>query len=435
MASSDPTAPFHLESYYTPTLPEGGDHLTVVTSIEAAQAGLVAAPQQRVLLFIIDKSGSMSGNPIEAVKQAVIQGVNALDEQSIFGVIAFDETASIVVPPRPATPGDKTNASSALHWLHGSGGTAFSTGLDLARGLLVNYPDAIRRAIFLTDGNNETERPGAFEPVLNACVGVFECDCWGLGTKWTVGEVQEVARRLNGKASLIPGPGEVAAAFRAAVEKAASKAVANVRLRLWSPQGTQLTLLKQMNPTIEDLSASGVRISPQVVEYPIGSWAPGESRDYQIDVAVPPGGLGEEMLAVRPSVVYQQAGQEQEIRSPAGRVVITWTTDEALSSRINPRVAHYTGQEELAQAIQAGLEARERGDDESATRLLGKAVRLATESDNDDMTARLKRVVDVEDAASGTVRLKRSVDKAATMDLELESTTTKRATRRPVANP
>ena len=103
---------------------------------------------------------------------------------------------------------------------------------------------------------------------------------------------------------------------------------------------------------------------------------------------------------------------------------------EALSSRIDPRVAHYTGQEELAQAIQVGLEARARGDDDTATQMLGKAVKIAAESDNDEMTARLKRVVDVQDAATGTVRLKRGVAKADEMDLELESTTTKRAVRR-----
>jgi len=433
MTSSETTPLFTLESFYTPTLPQGGDRLTIITEVDAADTMLPDAPQQRVLIFIVDKSGSMRGEPVEYVKNAVLKGIEALDEGTTFGVVAFDETASVVVPPYPATPEAKVGAANTLAWLHAAGGTAFSTGLDVARGLFAQYPGAIRRAIFLTDGNNETERRGAFPPVLEACVGVFECDCWGLGTQWTVGEVQEVARRLNGKASLIPGPREIEAAFRSAVEKAASKAVANVRLRLWTPQGTQLTLLKQMNPTIEDLTERGVRINAQQVEYPIGSWAPGESREYQIDVSVPPGDLGEEMLAVRPSIVVAEAGQDQEIRAPQGRVVITWTTDEALSSRIDPRVAHYTGQEELAEAIQAGLEAREKGDDERATQMLGKAVKLAAESDNDEMTARLQRVVDVEDASSGTVRLKRSVDKAAAMDLELESTTTKRAARRPTA--
>ena len=84
----------------------------------------------------------------------------------------------------------------------------------------------------------------------------------------------------------------------------------------------------------------------------------------------------------------------------------------------------------VAQAIQQGLEASERGNVAQATRLLGRAVQLAHESGNADMTSRLKRVVDIDDAANGTVRVKRSVEKAASMDLELESTTTKRAVRR-----
>ena len=65
-----------------------------------------------------------------------------------------------------------------------------------------------------------------------------------------------------------------------------------------------------------------------------------------------------------------------------------------------------------------------------ATQLLGRAVQLAHQSGNADMTSRLRRVVDIDDAANGTVRVKRSVEKAAAMDLELESTTTKRAGRR-----
>src|SRR5262249_1902777 len=104
----------------------------------------------------------------------------------------------------------------------------------------------------------------------------------------------------------------------------------------------------------------------------------------------------------------------------------------ALSSRINARVAHYTGQAELAEAIQGGLQARERGDDEAATQMLGNAFRLAAASGNDEMTARLQKVVEIDDPAAGTVRLNRGVSAAATMDLELESTTTKRAARRPI---
>ena len=58
--------------------------------------------------------------------------------------------------------------------------------------------------------------------------------------------------------------------------------------------------------------------------------------------------------------------------------------------------------------------------------MLGRAVQIAHQSNNAEMTQRLAKVVEVVDASLGTVRLKKDVKKAAAMDLELESRTTKR---------
>jgi hypothetical protein len=85
-----------------------------------------------------------------------------------------------------------------------------------------------------------------------------------------------------------------------------------------------------------------------------------------------------------------------------------------------------TGQAELAQSIQDGLEARDRGEIEVATAKLGKAVKLAHESGNESTAKLLKTVVDVQDAATGTVRLKRDVAKEDAMALETRSTKTTR---------
>ncbi len=45
----------------------------------------------------------------------------------------------------------------------------------------------------------------------------------------------------------------------------------------------------------------------------------------------------------------------------------TWSDDTTLTTRINPAVAHYTGQTELASAIQEGLAAKAAGDEDTAT--------------------------------------------------------------------
>jgi hypothetical protein len=104
----------------------------------------------------------------------------------------------------------------------------------------------------------------------------------------------------------------------------------------------------------------------------------------------------------------------------------TWTDDERLSTQINRDVAHYTGQEELAKAIQTGLEARKAGDEATATFQLGRAVQLAEESGHVDTMRLLERVVDIEDPATGTVRLRPAVADADEMALDTRSTKTVR---------
>src|SRR5271168_1484428 len=83
-----------------------------------------------------------------------------------------------------------------------------------------------------------------------------------------------------------------------------------------------------------------------------------------------------------PSIVYTEGGQETKVSGTP--VVASWTGDETLSARINEQVAHYTGQAELAETIQKGLEARAQGDVDAATRFLGRAAKLAHDSGNEE---------------------------------------------------
>ena len=57
---------------------------------------------------------------------------------------------------------------------------------------------------------------------------------------------------------------------------------------------------------------------------------------------------------------------------------------------------------------------------------LGRAVQLAHDAGNDDTVKLLQAVVDVDDPATGTVRLKRDVEAVDTMALDVRSTRTVR---------
>jgi von Willebrand factor type A C-terminal domain len=179
-----------------------------------------------------------------------------------------------------------------------------------------------------------------------------------------------------------------------------------------------VVFVKQVAPTVEDLTHRRVETGNQTGEYPLGSWG-AEERDYHVQVEVEPAAAGREKLAVRVSVV---AGDEI---LGQGLVKAMWTTDTALSAQISRRVAHYTGQAELAQAVQDGLTARRNGDIATATAKLQRAMELAVESGNAGTAKLLRGVVEI-DEHTGTARLRRGVAAADEMALDARSTRTAR---------
>jgi hypothetical protein len=323
-----------------------------------------------------------------------------------------------------ADPGTRAEAKRAVAGLRSNGGTAIGQWLRLAHRIFQSYPATLRHAILLTDGKNQHETPEELAAAIGLCEGSFRCDCRGVGTDWVVDELRKISTALLGTVDIVPDPAGLAADFEEMMRGAMSKQLPDVMLRVWTPQTAIAKFVKQVAPAIEDLTGRRSQTSPQVGEYPTGAWAPGESRDYHVGVQVNVGAVGQEMLAARVSLVASSPSGQQVLGQ--GLIRATWTEDEALSTRINPGVAHYTGQAELAAAIQDGLEATKRGDEETATAQLGRAVALAHAAGNEDTAKLLAKVVDVVDEATGTVRLKKKVSTADEMALDTRSAKTVR---------
>ena len=424
-------ADFTVDVFQNEYLSEGGQEanaIVTVTSPAAGQAGPAdaAGGAGTAEVIIIDCSGSMSspGSKMSQARAATAAAIDVISDGAAFAVVAGTELARPVFPPdgRMAVASDQTRqeAKRAVETLRPAGGTAIGQWLRLAYQLFGSSPATLRHAILLTDGKNEHESPAQLEAAIGLCEGEFSCDCRGVGTDWVVDELRRVASALLGSVDIVPDPAGLAADFEAMMHSAMAKQVAGVALRVWTPRSASVRFVKQVAPTVEDLTGRRAESGPQAGDYPTGAWAAGESRDCHVCVQVPAAGVGQEMLAARVSLVVGSDVHGQ------GLVRAVWTDDEALSTRINSQVAHYTGQAELAQAIQDGLEARKRGDEDTATSRLGRAVALAQSSGNADTARLLAKVVDVVDAETGTVRLKRAVADADEMALDTRSTRTVR---------
>jgi hypothetical protein len=445
---------FSVDVYQNEYLPEGGREVNAVVTVTATGGGtigcavggpgLLPGPRSAAAVAImVDCSGSMDYPPTKMrnARDATVAAIDTLRDGTHFAVIGGTHVAKEVYPGggRLAVAGTATReqAKQALRRLGAGGGTAIGTWLRLADRLLSSADVAIRHGILLTDGRNEHESPEDLRATLDACAGRFTCDARGVGTDWEVKEVTGIASALLGTADIVADPAGLAADFTRMMETAMGKEVADVSLRVWTPVGAAIRFVKQVAPTVEDLTGRRTEAGPRAGDYPTGSWGD-ESRDYHLCVEVPAAGIGQEMLAARVSLVVPQPGGTA--RSSAaesgggsaqnlgaqGLVRAVWTDDMVASTSINPQVAHYTGQAELAQAIQQGIDLRKAGDIDGATAKLGRAVQLANASGNADTAKLLAKVVDVVDAATGTVRLKTKVAEADEMTLETRSTKTVR---------
>jgi von Willebrand factor type A C-terminal domain/von Willebrand factor type A domain len=427
---STPAPSFTVEAFHNEYLPEGGAEVDAIVSITAAGLGAATTSTDAAEVVVIDCSGSM-GDPstkIAAARRATKAAIDALPDGVLVAVVAGRHDARMVFPTSERMVVldhiTRRQVHAAIDHLTPSGGTAIGTWLRLAERLLSPHPRRLRHAILLTDGRDEHEKPEDLAAALDACDGAFTCDARGIGTDWVVDEVRGIASRLLGTADIVAEPEHLAADFEGIVGRAMGKGAGDVALRVWTPRGATIRAVKQVSPAVEDLTDRRTPdpAKPLIGLYPTGAWGD-ETREYHVRVALDPLGSGEEILAARVGIAAPSLSD-----APLGetRVRVTWTGDSALSTRLNRRVAHYTGQAELADAIQEGLDARRSGDVETATARLGRAVALAAESGNTETSALLEKVVDVEDPTTGRVRLRREVTAADEMTLDVRSTRTAR---------
>jgi len=416
---------FRIETFLNQFLPPGSRRADTVFSL-SAEGGAKPAGMRRVVGLVADKSGSMDGDKMDALKHALRVAVDQMDAEVEAFVLAFDGEPRLVLGLTAMDADGRRRAHAGIQRLEASGGTVMSAALTTARKLFQQRPGAVCQAIMLTDGQNDGNDARMLDSALQECAGVFQADCRGVGTDWSPAQLRVISGHLLGTSQLVADPANLAQDFRDTLTAALSKSVADVRLRLWMPKNARLVAVKQAFPTEIDLTDKVKPVDQRAVDVPLGAWGEG-TLDYFATFDVTPLSIGEQMLVCRPSIVWRDpAGGDAT--APGGNVTVIWTDDAGLSTRIDAQVAHYTGQAEKAQAIQEGLEALGRNDEAAATLHLGRAWALAEQSNDAATTRRLREVI-MPDTAGGTLRLRRDAGRVAVMDLDVASTRTVRAKR------
>ncbi|WP_441248099.1 protein kinase domain-containing protein [Kitasatospora sp. McL0602] len=351
------------DQYLTPDATVAHAILTVLGA--EADSHNLAAAAPRSLVFLVGLSDGLPEADFEAVRQCVVEAVDSLDEGVAFAVVAGSEYARMLYPDTMrlvrASAATKAEAQAALTGLAPVSAAAFGRWIRLADRLFAAHPDTVRTSILLTDLEATAETTEELAAALAASTGRFSCHARGIGVNWSVSQLRSVTTALSGTVDIVATPstptadGSLARELVSIIDRTRQAFARNLALRITMPAGVQVQSLKQTSPSVEELSGRAEPVGPGAFEYPVT--VPGNTAcDFHLSLAIPPGRAGDAFRAADLDVVLlPPAGDGQSLATASVKVVRG--DDLSAPTRINPSVAHYTSQAELAQAITEGLAA------------------------------------------------------------------------------
>ena len=107
---------------------EAADQLTLMLDLTAPISDKAKNRAPQAIQVVLDRSGSMSGEPLESAKGSLLKLVDRLAPQDFFGLVAFDDAALVVVPMRPIQDHHIPSLRQAIRQLNTGGSTDISAG-------------------------------------------------------------------------------------------------------------------------------------------------------------------------------------------------------------------------------------------------------------------------------------------------------------------
>ena len=264
---------------------EATDQVTLLVDLTApTNPGQVNRPGQAVQV-VLDRSGSMAGAPLEAAKNSLLKLVARLAPQDSFGLIAFDDSALVVVPMRPMADHDLPTIKKAIKDLDTGGST------DLATGYLMGLRELNRvttltggTLLLISDGqanSGETDPKFFSEIAQKATEALITSSSIGLGIDYDEKILEAVAQGGGGAHRFAATVDEAVGAIAAEVSNLLDKSAINTMLRL-----TPTEVMTQA-PAIELLQRLPYWKDGETYVVQLGDLYSGENRRFVIDIPLP----------------------------------------------------------------------------------------------------------------------------------------------------
>ena len=262
------------------------DQVTVLVELTAPENPDSANRPGRTLMLLLDRSGSMSGGPLQGAKDAISALVRRLAPQDCFGLVIFDSQAALAIPPMLMADHNMESLQRAVSNIQPGGSTDLSAGYILAlretkRSLAAtNHTGAT--VLLVSDGHANagiTEPEKLREVAAKALTDTITTSTLGLGLGYDEYLLQEITNGGNGNHCFAPDVDTAVQAIAQTVTDLLDVSVLATTLRI----------------TPKDQHVDGIRIrqdipvwrEPGALVVNLGDMYAGEERKLLITLDVP----------------------------------------------------------------------------------------------------------------------------------------------------
>jgi len=318
--------------------------------------------------LLLDRSTSMKGEWMQALKRAAALLVEELRADDVFSVVAFDDRAEVIVPAKRGQ--NKESILQKINQIRPQGGT------EIYRGLLEAYrqvgrfysPNSLNSIILLTDGHTYGDEHKCERLARQAAKQNIIIHGAGLGAEWNDAFMDKIAGITGGASIYIRSSRDISRLLEEQFHKVGKLFASKVELLFSLSQGVRLQYAFRLSPEPMPLKAE----SPIML-----GGVPSEGNPLRVifEFLIPPIPQNVENFIVLTSAINAY------IPSAGKKVHIPWSIGLPLGEEANPvppeiasaltKITMYRMQEQAKREIAAGnINKATRKLENLATRLL-----------------------------------------------------------------
>ena len=355
-----------------------------------AGGGKVFGTMSANFCLVLDRSGSMDGEKMDNLKEAVGYVVDHLKDDDLVSVTIFDDQVETLVPSQSAK--NREGIKAKISRVIPRGGTQISDGLkagmaEVKKGF---SPDRVNRVLLLTDGQTWDDEDACRRIAEEAGKQGIAITSIGIGEEWNEQLLLEIAEKSQGNSHWIENPISILDAFRQEVEGMQSVAATNLKVTARLSPGVKPLKIHSTIPMIADISKKAVSGTNVIAN--LGTLDGKKGQAVLIEARVPAKKAGSFRLG-QVEVNYDVPSQGLTNQNIKAEMVVTFTENAAAAAKVNAEVMSLVEKLSAFKLQTRALSEAEAGNMAAATKKLQAAATVLLNLGEDDLAKAAEREI------------------------------------------